>query len=242
MGGPAAGFFTGWLNLIGLIAVTASVAYGCATFIDLTLSTFSSGWADGYSLTRVFVIFLVVLVAAALLNIFSGHLMAVMNNVSVWWHVIGAAIIVLDPDPRARPAPELQLRLHRALQQLGLRRGLDEQAEYWLLVAAVRAAAHAVHDHRASMRQLTCRRRPLLRRPRLPRASGSRSSTRRSVVGSCCSPSCSPCRTVPTGQPTTQVSVAAGWRTSSPNHSGNNTAALVLVISATGQFFCTMRA
>ncbi len=34
--GPAAGFFTGWLNLIGLIAVTASVAYGCATFIDLT--------------------------------------------------------------------------------------------------------------------------------------------------------------------------------------------------------------
>ncbi|HEY5419959.1 MAG TPA: amino acid permease, partial [Marmoricola sp.] len=26
LGGPAAGFFTGWLNLIGLIAVTASVA------------------------------------------------------------------------------------------------------------------------------------------------------------------------------------------------------------------------
>ena len=28
LGGPAAGFFTGWLNLIGLVAVTASVAYG----------------------------------------------------------------------------------------------------------------------------------------------------------------------------------------------------------------------
>ena len=54
MGGPAAGFFTGWLNLIGLLAVTASVAYGAATFLDLTLSTISSGWADGYSLTRVF--------------------------------------------------------------------------------------------------------------------------------------------------------------------------------------------
>src|SRR3954449_11111319 len=36
LGGPAAGFFTGWLNLIGLIAVTASVAYGCATFFELT--------------------------------------------------------------------------------------------------------------------------------------------------------------------------------------------------------------
>ena len=51
MGGARAGFFTGWLNLIGLIAVTASVAYGCATFLDLTLSTFSTGYADGYSLT-----------------------------------------------------------------------------------------------------------------------------------------------------------------------------------------------
>ena len=30
-----------------------------------------------------------------MLNIFSGHLMAIMNNVSVWWHVAGAAAIVL---------------------------------------------------------------------------------------------------------------------------------------------------
>ncbi|MCD4525813.1 amino acid permease [Nocardioides sp. cx-173] len=95
MGGPRAGFFTGWLNLIGLVAVTASVAYGCATFIDLTLSTFSTGFAEGYSLTRVFLIFVIVLALASLLNIFSGHLMAIMNNVSVWWHVVGALAIVL---------------------------------------------------------------------------------------------------------------------------------------------------
>jgi len=95
LGGPRAGFFTGWLNLIGLIAVTAGVAYGCATFIDLTISTWSTSYAGSYSLTRVFLIFLVVLVLASVLNIFSGHLMAVMNNVSVWWHVAGAAAIVL---------------------------------------------------------------------------------------------------------------------------------------------------
>ncbi len=95
LGGPRAGFFTGWLNLIGLVAVTAGVAYGCATFIDLTLDTYSSSWAGGYSLTRVFIIFLVVLAVAATLNIFSGHLMALLNNASVWWHVIGAAAIVL---------------------------------------------------------------------------------------------------------------------------------------------------
>jgi amino acid transporter len=95
LGGPKAGFFTGWLNLIGLLAVTASVAYGCATFIDLTVSTFSTSYADGYSLSRVFWIFVAVLSIASVLNIFSGHLMAVMNNVSVWWHVAGAAAVVL---------------------------------------------------------------------------------------------------------------------------------------------------
>jgi amino acid transporter len=95
LGGPAAGFFTGWLNLIGLVAVTAGVSYGCATFIDLTISTYSESYAGDYSLTRVFVIFVVVLVLASVLNIFSSHLMAVMNNVSVWWHVAGASAIVL---------------------------------------------------------------------------------------------------------------------------------------------------
>ena len=95
LGGPAAGFFTGWLNLIGLVAVTAGVSYGCATFIDLTISTYSESFAADYSLTRVFIIFVVVLALASVLNIFSGHLMAVMNNVSVWWHVVGALIIVV---------------------------------------------------------------------------------------------------------------------------------------------------
>ena len=38
MGKPVHGWFTGWLNLIGLIAVTASVDYGCATFLNLTLA------------------------------------------------------------------------------------------------------------------------------------------------------------------------------------------------------------
>jgi amino acid transporter len=95
MGGPAAGFFTGWLNLIGLLAVTASVAYGAATFLDLTISTVSSSYADSYSLTRVFLLFVVILGLGAAMNIFRSHLLAVVNNISVWWHVAGAAIVIL---------------------------------------------------------------------------------------------------------------------------------------------------
>ncbi|MDT7677031.1 MAG: hypothetical protein QOD82_4933, partial [Pseudonocardiales bacterium] len=95
LGGPKAGFYAGWLNLIGLIAILASVAYGCATFVDLTLGTFSESWLAGYSLTRTFLLFVVILVGSAIINIFSSHLLAIINNISVWWHVIGAVAVVL---------------------------------------------------------------------------------------------------------------------------------------------------
>jgi amino acid transporter len=95
LGGAKAGFYTGWLNLIGLIAILASVSYGCATFLDLTLNTFSETWAAHYSLTRVFFMFVGILVISALINIFSSHLLAVINNISVWWHVAGAAAVIL---------------------------------------------------------------------------------------------------------------------------------------------------
>ncbi len=95
LGGPKAGYYTGWLNLIGLLAIDASVAYGCATFFDSTVGQFSDSWAAHYTLNRVFVEFVVILLLAALVNIFSSHLLAILNNISVWWHVVGAALVVL---------------------------------------------------------------------------------------------------------------------------------------------------
>jgi len=95
LGGARAGFYTGWLNLIGLLAIVASVSYGCAYFFDLAFSFFSESWAEGYSLQRVFIEFLVVLVLISALNIFSSHMLAIINNISVWWHVAGAAAVVL---------------------------------------------------------------------------------------------------------------------------------------------------
>jgi len=95
LGGVKAGYYTGWLNLIGLLAIVASVTYGAATFLDLALSRFSTSWAEGYSLQRVFWMFLVILALISLVNIFSSHLLAIINNISVWWHVIGSAVVVL---------------------------------------------------------------------------------------------------------------------------------------------------
>ncbi|MDH2429927.1 amino acid permease [Sphaerisporangium sp. TRM90804] len=94
LGRPIHGWFTGWLNLIGLIAVTASVDYGCATFLNITIGRFSESWAQGDPLRQTFLLFAVVLVLHALINIYSHRLISVLQNVSVWWHVVGAAVVV----------------------------------------------------------------------------------------------------------------------------------------------------
>jgi amino acid transporter len=93
MGRPVHGWFTGWLNLIGLVAVTASVDYGCATFLNLTLSALFEGWAG--TLNQAFLLFVIILVLHAAINIFGHRIIDVLQNVSVWWHVCGAAAVVL---------------------------------------------------------------------------------------------------------------------------------------------------
>ncbi|MEU0150664.1 amino acid permease [Micromonospora fulviviridis] len=93
MGRPVHGWFTGWLNLIGLVAVTASVDYGCATFLNLTLSALFDGWAG--TAHQTFGLFVVILALHGLINIYGHHVIDVLQNVSVWWHVAGAAAVVL---------------------------------------------------------------------------------------------------------------------------------------------------
>jgi amino acid transporter len=98
LGGPAWGWFTGWFNLIGLIAVTASVDYGAATFGNFTLGAFGVNWFNGVSgdfLSGTFWLFCIILVLHAALNIGGSHLVARINGISVWWHLLGFAAIVL---------------------------------------------------------------------------------------------------------------------------------------------------
>ena len=98
LGGPKAGFFTGWLNLIGLVSVTASVGYGAASFTNIILGTqfpsYATSFMGGDYIKQQFALFIIIALLAMLANIFSSHLLAVINNISVWWHVFGAAIII----------------------------------------------------------------------------------------------------------------------------------------------------
>jgi amino acid transporter len=99
LGGAKAGYYTGWLNLVGLVAILASVAYGAAiylnTFIDLFSDSYAGSFLGGNYLYQQFFWFAVLMVLITVVNIFSSHLLAVINNVSVWWHVFGALIVVL---------------------------------------------------------------------------------------------------------------------------------------------------
>ncbi len=103
LGGPGWGWFTGWFNLIGLVAVTASVDYAAATFLNSTLSFYGAHiFGVNFATTSVqaalhhtFVLFGLILLLHALINVFSSHLVSLLTNVSVWWHVIGVTVIIV---------------------------------------------------------------------------------------------------------------------------------------------------
>ena len=98
LGGIKAGFYTGWLNLIGLFAITASVVYGAATFLNIVLGAYSPDYAltffSGDNIKQQFFWFVIIMVAVTILNCFSSQVQAMLNNVSVWWHVFGAALVI----------------------------------------------------------------------------------------------------------------------------------------------------
>jgi amino acid permease (GABA permease) len=90
--GAAWSWFTGWFNFLGQVAVTAGIDFGAAfflnAFLDLQFSFDARPW-------HTIMLFGFILVLHAVLNQFGVKVVAMLNNVSVWWHVIGVAVIVL---------------------------------------------------------------------------------------------------------------------------------------------------
>src|SRR5436190_7869567 len=86
LGSPAWGWFTGWFNLIGQIAVTAAIGYGLAIFGTALLNL----WFD-YPNTAHYVLltYTIVIAIAALVNLFGVPITALINTFSAWWHMVG---------------------------------------------------------------------------------------------------------------------------------------------------------
>ncbi|EPQ53103.1 APC amino acid permease [Gloeophyllum trabeum ATCC 11539] len=87
-----ASWITGWFNLLGQVAVTTGISFGCATFIS-TACTLGTSFVPNEKTT--IGIYAAVLVTQGLINTFGVHLLKYLNNISVWWHAVGTVAVVI---------------------------------------------------------------------------------------------------------------------------------------------------
>ncbi|KZT30162.1 APC amino acid permease [Neolentinus lepideus HHB14362 ss-1] len=87
-----ASWITGWFNLLGQVAVTTGISFGCATFIS-TVCTLGTSFVP--TANKTIGIYAAVLVSQGLINTFGVHLLKYLNNISVWWHGLGTVVVVI---------------------------------------------------------------------------------------------------------------------------------------------------
>ena len=88
--------------MVGLVGIVAGVGYGAAIFLNAVLSLYGLkiGSIDFATtnpsavLHHEFVLFLGILVLYTAVNIFADRLLAIFNNISVGWHVLGVLVII----------------------------------------------------------------------------------------------------------------------------------------------------
>src|SRR6202163_1689797 len=84
-------WFTGWFNLLGQVAVTAGIDFGLAFFATALLhQVFNYPTSPPW----IILIYAIALFLHGLLNTFGVRLVALLNDISVWWHIIGVIVIV----------------------------------------------------------------------------------------------------------------------------------------------------
>jgi amino acid transporter len=100
------GWWTAWLNLIGQFAIVAGINFAAAAFLNATIITpilananitydnttavFGQSWLTG----QLFTMGILMLVQLAM-NIAGIRLVAWLNQVSVWWHIVIVAAVVI---------------------------------------------------------------------------------------------------------------------------------------------------
>ena len=143
LGGAGWSWFTGWFNVLGLIGIVASVDYVLSLFATTLFGLW--GWDlgfvnfadDAHVLAEIFWLFVIILALHALINIYSSHLVALFNSISVWWHVIGVVIIIgiliIVPDSHQSADFVFTERINNS----GFNDGSVAGGLYWFLVLPV---------------------------------------------------------------------------------------------------------
>ncbi|MGO9489889.1 MAG: amino acid permease [Solirubrobacteraceae bacterium] len=148
LGGAGWAWFTGWFNLIGLVAVVASVIYVSASFMINLLGQYgvnfiwnfekaAAGTNVHYTAHVNFWLFVIFAVVAALINVFGRHLVSRLYNFSVWWNIVGVlaivAILVLVPSHHAGFSYVFGHRINAS----GFGAGSVSSLKFWLYVMPI---------------------------------------------------------------------------------------------------------
>ncbi len=143
LGGSGWSWMTGWFNIVGLIGIVASVAYGAAIFLNATLGLYGLdilgiNFGDTeHILGETWLLFFLILVFYTVGNIFGDRGLAMMNNVSVGWHVLGVLVIigllVFVPDDHQSASFVFGERINNS----GLHDGSTGNFGFWLLVLPI---------------------------------------------------------------------------------------------------------
>ncbi|KAH9208777.1 amino acid/polyamine transporter I [Leptodontidium sp. 2 PMI_412] len=91
-GSAFASWVTGWFNLLGQVAVTTGISFGCAGLISTTATVKSS-----YEPTaaKTIGIYAAVLISHGVVNTFGVHVLKYLNNVSIALHSAGVTAIAI---------------------------------------------------------------------------------------------------------------------------------------------------
>jgi amino acid transporter len=100
------GWWTAWLNLIGQFAIVAGINFAAAAFLNATIVTpllanagidyqntslvLGQSWLTGQLLTMG-----VLMIVQLILNVAGINLVAFLNQVSVWWHIVIVAAVAI---------------------------------------------------------------------------------------------------------------------------------------------------
>ncbi|KUO18636.1 amino acid permease [Streptomyces dysideae] len=99
-------WYTGWLNFVGQVGGTAATGYAAATFIQAFIALQWPSYVPSAHQTVLITVLIIVLQGLA--NTYTVHLVAVLNRISVWWLLIGLAVIVtalvVIPDQHQSPS------------------------------------------------------------------------------------------------------------------------------------------
>jgi len=87
LGGRTWAWFTAWLNIVGLVTVIAGIDYACAQFLLPMLQIQST-------VSHLLLAYAALLVSQTLLNHYSAHWVAWLNDASVPVHIAGVVILV----------------------------------------------------------------------------------------------------------------------------------------------------